>query len=117
MPQNGGEEKGKSFQLNVFRHFYFQTLFAESSSNNDLVDSAETLRDNFDATNPQSVVEFSKSMNDFTQDFMREIWNEGDNIAFSPFSLHSVIGLLLAGVTQGSETQRELLSKSNSKIR
>ena len=71
---------------------------------------AEVIRDNFDQTF-QSVVEFSKSMNYFTQDFMREIWNEGENIAFSPFSLHSVIGLLLAGVTPGSETQQELLSK------
>ena len=72
---------------------------------------AEQKRDKFDETK-QSVVEFSKSMNDFTQDFMREIWNEGENIAFSPFSLHSVIGLLLAGVTPGSKTQMELLGKS-----
>ena len=76
----------------------------------------EAIRDEFDRTNPQAIVEFSKSMNDFTQEFMREIWNEGDNIAFSPFSLHSVIGLLLAGVTQGSTTQRELLCKSISKM-
>ena len=84
-----------------------QNLIAESSSNNDLLDS-EQIRDKFDETK-QSVVEFSKSMNDFTQEFMREIWNEGDNIAFSPFSLHSVIGLLLAGVTVNSTTQMELL--------
>ena len=84
-----------------------QNLIAESSSNNDLLDS-EQIRDKFDETK-QSVVEFSKSMNDFTQEFMREIWNEGDNIAFSPFSLHSVIGILLAGVTLNSTTQMELL--------
>ena len=85
-----------------------------NSSNNDLLD-LYYIRTNFDETF-KSVVDFFKSMNHFTQEFMREVWNEGDNIVFSPFSLYSAIGLLLAGVTPGSTTQKELLSKRNSNI-
>ena len=53
--------------------------------------------------------EFARSINDFTQDFMRELWDEGDNVVFSPFSLHSVLSILISGVTPGSTTEKELL--------
>merc|ERR1711988_731793 len=61
------------------------------------------------ALTPEVFQEFARSINDFTQDFMRELWDEGDNVVFSPFSLHSVLSILISGVTQGSNTEKELL--------
>jgi len=61
------------------------------------------------ALTPEVFQEFAGSINDFTQDFMRELWEEGDNVVFSPFSLHSVLSILISGVTPGSTTEKELL--------
>jgi len=54
---------------------------------------------------------FTDSMNDFTQDFLAVSWEElGENYVFSPFSLHSVLAMLTSGATDGSMTQKELLT-------
>ena len=74
----------------------------------DLDFEVEKQSDTF-ALTPQLFLEFAGSINDFTQDFMRELWEEGDNVVFSPFSLHSVLAILISGVTPGSTTERELL--------
>ena len=49
-------------------------------------------------------------LNDFTQDFLAvggEYANVG-NFVFSPFSMHSVLAMLMSGVTVDSTTEKEL---------
>ena len=54
-------------------------------------------------------------LNDFTQDFLGArlalVWeNSGrlENFVFSPFSMHSVLAMLMSGVTVDSTTEKEL---------
>ena len=83
-------------------------LYIQVATDPDLDFEVEQQSDNF-ALTPEVFQEFAGSINDFTQDFMREIWDEGDNVVFSPFSLHSVLAILISGVTSGSTTEKELL--------
>ena len=82
--------------------------YIQVATDPDLDFEVEQQSDNF-ALTPEVFQEFAGSINDFTQDFMREIWDEGDNVVFSPFSLHSVLAILISGVTPGSTTEKELL--------
>ena len=49
-------------------------------------------------------------MNDFTQDFLAVAGEYGnvENFVFSPFSMHSVLAMLMSGVTVDSTTEKEL---------
>merc|ERR550539_1439346 len=48
-------------------------------------------------------------MNDFSQRFLVTVWEEDDNLVFSPFGLHTVLAMLTSGATDNSKTQKELL--------
>ena len=93
----------KAVQEELKRHDMFL-----ASGQNDLV-QLNTVREEFGDTE-DALIEFSRTMNDFSQDFMRELWDEGDNVVFSPFSLHSVLAILLSGVTPNTKTEKELLN-------
>ena len=56
-----------------------------------------------------SFSEYEATLNDFSQRFLITIWEEADNLVFSPFGLHSVLAMLTSGASDDSKTQRELL--------
>lgn len=70
--------------------------------------NAEQVRD-LPSLTQSNIEEFSLTMNDFTQAFLMEMWEEGDNFVFSPFSLHSALAILTSGATQNTTTEKELL--------
>jgi hypothetical protein len=69
----------------------------ERPENEDLADfghlnDAEAMRERF-PDSKSAILEYEKSLLDFTQEFMVEAWNhEGQNFVISPFSLHTVLG-------------------------
>ena len=69
----------------------------ERPENEDLADlghlnDAEAFRERF-SDSECAIMEYEKSILDFTQTFVVEAWNhEGQNFVISPFSLHTVIG-------------------------
>jgi len=56
-----------------------------------------------------SIEEYEESLDEFSQRFLVSAWEDADNIVFSPFSLHSVVAMLISGATNNSKTQNELL--------
>merc|ERR1711894_357941 len=41
-----------------------------------------------------SVAEFARSTHDFSQDFMRQVWDADQNFVFSPLSIHITLAML-----------------------
>lgn len=72
------------------------------------LENAEEVRDQPSLTEA-NIQEFALTMNDFTQALLVEMWSEGDNFVFSPFSLHSALAILTSGATQNTTTEKELL--------
>lgn len=74
------------------------------------LDLVEQVR-NQTASSSHAIEEFGKTMNDFTQDFLTEVWkDEGDNFVFSPFSLHAALAVCTSGATENSNTYHDLLN-------
>jgi len=56
-----------------------------------------------------SLDEYSKSINDFSQEFMRQVWADRQNFVFSPLSMHIALSMLASSATENSTTQKQLL--------
>merc|ERR1711944_7632 len=53
--------------------------------------------------------EYSKSINDFSQEFMRQVWADHQNFVFSPLSMHVTLSMLASSASESSVTQKQLL--------
>jgi len=63
-----------------------------------------------DSNRRLTVEEYEVTMNHFTQQFLIEVGDEeGQNLVFSPFNLHTALSVLTSAATDGTETQRQLL--------
>jgi len=56
-----------------------------------------------------SIDEYSKSINDFSQDFLRMVWSDHQNFVFSPLSMHVTLSMLASTASENSVTQKQLL--------
>jgi len=56
-----------------------------------------------------SIDEYSKSTNDFSQEFLRQVWADHQNFVFSPLSMHVTLSMLASSASDNSDTQKQLL--------
>jgi len=56
-----------------------------------------------------SIDEYSKSTNDFSQEFLRQVWADHQNFVFSPLSMHITLSMLASSASDNSDTQKQLL--------
>ena len=61
----------------------------------------------------QIKTQFSKGLTNFTGHFLKQAWEDHENLVFSPFSILTALGVASAGSTDASETQKQLLSLSS----